>query len=52
MLTHKLWTKIRKYEYPSKPQFKYIKVGFKGASCSWTYYPDDDHCMDDFSSQE
>ena len=40
--THKLCfgAKIRKIGMPCKPQFLYIKVGFKGIYFSWTCYPD------------
>ena len=36
------WNKKEKETkvYPCKPQFCYIKVGFKGVYISWTCYPD------------
>ena len=33
--------KIRKYVYPCKPHFFYIKVGFSGVFLSRTCFPDD-----------
>ena len=43
MSTHNLCfrAKIRKNEYPCKPQFYYIKVGCKGVFTTWTCCPDD-----------
>ena len=36
------WSKNKKNRYtPVKPQFFYIKVGFKGVNISRTYFPDD-----------
>ena len=36
------WSKKReKYVYPSKPQFFYIKVGYKGVFITRTCYPDE-----------
>ena len=42
MSTHDLCfrAKIRKNEYPCKPQFYYIKVGCKGVFITQTCYPD------------
>ena len=35
------WSKNKKkYVYPSKPHFFYIKVGCKGVFITWTCYPD------------
>ena len=41
--THNLCfrAKIRKHEYPCKPQFYYIKVGWKGVFITQTCYHDD-----------
>ena len=41
--THNLCfrAKIRKYVYPCKPQFYYIKEGCKAVHITWACYPDD-----------
>ena len=49
MSTHDLCfrAKIRKNEYPCKPYFYYIKVGYKGVLITWSCYPDDEHKLVD-----
>ena len=34
-------TNKKKKDYPFKPQFCYIKVGYEGVYVSWTYFHDE-----------
>ena len=44
--------KIRKIGIPCKPQFCYIKVGYKGVYITRTCFPDDNKCACDIEQSD